>query len=98
MRVAIVNDSGVAREALRRIIASSSRCRVAWLAASGEEAVEQCRRDTPDVVLMDLLMPGIDGAEATRRIMQASPCAVLVVTATVTGNFALVCQALGHGA
>src|SRR4029077_8849442 len=47
---------------------------------------------------MDLVMPVMNGAEATRRIMQSSPCAVLVVTSTVAGNFGLVCEALGHGA
>ena len=57
-----------------------------------------CAQDTPDVILMDLVMPVMNGAEATRQIMQSSPCAVLVVTSTVAGNFALVCEALGHGA
>ena len=47
---------------------------------------------------MDLVMPGISGAEATRQIMQRSPCPILVVTATVAGNYALVCEALSHGA
>jgi two-component system, chemotaxis family, response regulator WspF len=47
---------------------------------------------------MDLVMPVMNGAEATRQIMQRSPCPVLVVTATVSGNYALVCEALGHGA
>jgi two-component system response regulator WspF len=47
---------------------------------------------------MDLFMPGIDGVEATRRIMSESPCAILVVTATVSGNLREVYQAMGHGA
>ena len=50
------------------------------------------------MVLMDLLMPGMNGAEATRQIMQRSPCPILVVTATVAGNYALVCEALSYGA
>ncbi len=98
MRVAIVNDLRIATEALRRVVASDPRHTIAWTAVDGAEAVAKCRQDAPDVVLMDLVMPVMNGAEATRQIMQASPCAVLVVTATVVGNFGLVCEALGHGA
>jgi two-component system response regulator WspF len=47
---------------------------------------------------MDLVMPGMNGAEATREIMRRSPCPILVVTATVAGNYSLVCEALSHGA
>ena len=47
---------------------------------------------------MDLVMPVMNGAEATRQIMRETPCAILVVTATVSGNFSLVCDALGYGA
>jgi chemotaxis response regulator CheB len=98
MRVAIVNDSALATEALRRVVAGDPRHSVAWAARDGDEAVRHCAADRPDVVLMDLLMPVLNGAEATRLIMQRSPCAVLVVTSTVAGNFDLVCQALSHGA
>lgn len=98
MRVAIVNDQQVAAEALRRIVLSDNRHQVAWTAADGREAVLRCQRDLPDVVLMDLVMPVMNGAEATREIMRSAPCPVLVVTATVAGNYALVCEALGHGA
>jgi two-component system, chemotaxis family, response regulator WspF len=98
VKVAIANDSGLAAEALRRIVASCSTHVIAWIARDGDEAVRRCTEDRPDVVLMDLIMPVLNGAEATRLIMQRSPCAVLVVTSTVAGNFDLVCQALSHGA
>jgi len=98
MRIAIVNDLRIATEALRRVVCSQPDHSVAWTAASGEQAVRQCEEDPPDVVLMDLLMPGMNGAEATRRIMRRCPCPILVVTATVAGNYALVCEALSHGA
>ena len=49
-------------------------------------------------LLMDLIMPVMDGVEATRRIMQQSPCPILVVTATVSGNCNKVFESLGHGA
>ncbi len=98
MRVAIVNDLPIAVEILKRTLALAPEHSVAWVALDGRQAVERCREDTPDVVLMDLIMPVMDGVEATRRIMRESPCAILVVTATVEGNAALVFEAMGHGA
>ena len=98
MRVGIVNDQRLATEALRRVVSSDPNLEIAWTAVDGRDAVDKCARDLPDAVLMDLVMPVMNGAEATREIMSQSPCAVLVVTATVSGNYALVCEALGHGA
>lgn len=98
MRIAIVNDLALAREALRRLIQSRPGYSVAWIAEDGAEAVNRARQDRPDVILMDLIMPGMDGVEATRSIMAASPCPILVVTSTVAGNYGLVLQAMGHGA
>lgn len=98
MRVGIVNDLPLAREALRRLVQSRPGYQVAWLAADGAEAIAAARRDPADVILMDLTMPGIDGVEATRRIMAEAPCPILVVTATVSGNTGKVFEAMGHGA
>ena len=55
-------------------------------------------RDRPDLILMDMIMPQIDGVEATRQIMLQSPCPILVVTSTVSGNISKVFEALGCGA
>ncbi|MEH6413499.1 chemotaxis response regulator protein-glutamate methylesterase [Pseudomonas sp. CGJS7] len=98
MRIAIVNDLALAVEALRRVIGQRRDHSIAWTAANGEEAVKRCAQDPPDLVLMDLLMPGIGGVEATRRIMAASPCPILIVTASVGGNAPLVFEAMGYGA
>lgn len=98
MRIGIVNDLSIATEALRRVLARRPDHRVVWAAASGAEAVACCARDTPDVVLMDLVMPGMNGVEATRRIMADSPCPILVVTVSVGAHAALVYEAMGHGA
>ena len=98
MRIGIVNDLRMAVEALRRVVASQPEHEVAWVAFDGAEAAERCRADTPDVVLMDLIMPNVDGVEATRRIMRDSPCAILVVTASVEQNSSLVFDAMGQGA
>ena len=98
MRIALVNDVRIALEALRRIVAAIPSTQVAWVAADGEQAVARCHEDTPDLILMDMIMPGMGGVEATRQIMESTPCPILVVTATVTGNAACVYEALGHGA
>jgi two-component system response regulator WspF len=97
MRVAIVNDMALAREVLRRLVLSVPGYEIAWLAADGAEAVRHAGEDRPDVILMDLIMPGMDGAEATRQIMARSPCPILLVTADVTANYPRVYEAMGHG-
>src|SRR5258708_39356680 len=98
MRIGIVNDSPVAAELLRRLIRKSRKHQIVWIARDGTEAVKLCERDLPELVLMDLIMPYMDGAEATRRIMSRTPCPILIVTATVGGNAAKVFEALGAGA
>ena len=98
MRIAIVNDSPMALEVMRRIVDTSGTHQVSWLARNGAEAVEKCARDRPDLILMDLIMPEMDGVDATRRIMAATPCAILIVTATVHARAPKVFEALGAGA
>jgi two-component system response regulator WspF len=98
MRIGIANDTTLAREALRRVVLSSPGHEVIWMAGDGAEAIARARSDPPDLILMDLIMPGVDGVEATRRIMGESPCAILVVTATVSGHLDQVYQAMGYGA
>jgi len=98
MNIAIVNDSALATEAIRRVIAVDPRHRVLWTARDGKEAVQQCAAAAPDLVLMDMIMPNVDGVEATRQIMRAHPCPILVVTASVQGNCGRVFEAMGAGA
>ena len=98
MRIAIVNDSLMAVEAMRRVLSETGEHRVAWIARDGAEAVELCAKDRPDLILMDLIMPKVDGVEATRRIMSRSPCAIVVVTVNVGINASKVYEAMGAGA
>lgn len=98
MRIGIVNDMVMARETLRRVVLSLPEHSVAWMAEDGAEAIQLACKDPPGLILMDLLMPGLDGVEATRRIMHESPCAILVVTSTISGHLSKVYQAMGYGA
>ena len=98
MRIGIVNDSLIAREALRRAVASAATHQVAWLASDGAEAVLKAAADRPDLILMDLIMPGVDGVEATRQIMQHANVPILVVTSSVTVHQSRVYEAMSLGA
>jgi len=98
MKIAIVNDMPMAVEALRRAIAFEPAHQIIWVAGNGAEAVRLCAENTPDLILMDLIMPVMDGVEATRRIMAESPCAIVIVTVDRQQNVHRVFEAMGHGA
>lgn len=70
IRVLIVDDHRLFRLGLQRMLADAPSIKVVGEACSGEEAVQFCRDDRPDVVLMDIRMPGIGGLEALSRIMR----------------------------
>ncbi|MEP0890500.1 chemotaxis response regulator protein-glutamate methylesterase [Leptolyngbya sp. PL-A3] len=83
---------------MRRVLLTVAEHQVVWVAKNGIEAVTKCAQDTPDLILMDLIMPEMDGIEATRQIMQKTPCAILVVTVDVKQNAAKVFEAMSCGA
>src|SRR5581483_5003633 len=87
VRVLIADDHRLFAEALRAILSSDRRIDVIGLAASGNEAVEKTKELAPDVVLMDISMPGLDGVSATRVIREEQPEVNVVM---VTGSDA--CQ------
>jgi len=97
MRIAIVNDVPMIAEGLKRVLEPTDYV-IAWIAYDGEQAVNFARTDTPDVILMDLKMPVMDGVDATKLIMEQSPCAILLVTASVDEYIADVFKAMSYGA
>ncbi|MFK0377081.1 chemotaxis response regulator protein-glutamate methylesterase [Pandoraea sp. NPDC090278] len=98
MKIGIVNDSVIAVEALRRTLAQRPGLEVAWVAHDGAQAVQMCAPVPPDLVLMDLVMPVMDGVAATREIMRRTPCPILIVTSDVGHHASLVYDAMGAGA
>lgn len=96
MKIAIVNDTRLIAEALRRHVMQEHE--VIWVAYSGMQALQFCTANRPDLILMDLVMPEMDGVETTRLIMQSAPCAILLVTASPEHQTSLIFRALGAGA
>ena len=80
VRVLIVDDSAVTREVLTALLNSDPEIRVIGQASTGLEAVEMTASLRPDLVMMDLMMPGMDGMDATRRIMARHPTPVLFLS------------------
>lgn len=97
IRVALIDDDALIREGLRMIIDQASDLEVIATAGNGEEAVRVAREQRPDVMLMDVRMPVLDGIEATRRIT-ASERAPRVIILTTFELDEYVFEALRAGA
>jgi DNA-binding NarL/FixJ family response regulator len=95
--ILIVEDQRIVREGLRAVLEDESEIAIVGEAANGQEAIDLFARLRPDVVLMDLQMPLVDGPEATRRIRELAPDAhILVLTTYATDEF--IFKALRAGA
>ena len=83
IQVLIVEDSAVVRTLLEYIVGRDSRLEVLAAVESAEDALSILERRSPDVVAMDIRLPGIDGLEATWRIMSQNPIPIVLITASV---------------
>ena len=87
IRVLIADDHAIVRKGIRALLATEPDIEVVGEAASGQEAIVETQRLRPDVVLMDLLMPELDGIDAIRRINQRQPeTRILVLTSFVSNG------------
>jgi DNA-binding NarL/FixJ family response regulator len=97
IRVIVADDHPIIRQGLERLLATAGDLELVGMAADGAEAVDLARERKPDIVLMDLSMAGMDGVEATRRIV-ASDDQVRIVVLTSFGDDQRISDALNAGA
>ena len=97
VRILAVDDHALLRKGLAAVINAEPDMKLVAEAANGEDAIEKFRAHRPDVVLMDLQMPGLDGIEATVRILSEFPNARIIALTTYKGD-AQVLRALRAGA
>jgi DNA-binding NarL/FixJ family response regulator len=97
LRVILADDQALFREGLRTLLSRAEGIRVVAEAKDGHEAVAQCRQHEPDVVLMDLRMPGLDGVAATAAVRKLRPAPQVLVLTTFDHD-AEVFRALTAGA
>jgi DNA-binding NarL/FixJ family response regulator len=96
VRVLLVDDQELVRRGLRMVLEEEPDLQVVGEAADGDQAVHATATLQPDVVVMDVRMPGTDGVEATRQIAAAGPARVLILTTFDLDEYAF--SALRHGA
>jgi two-component system chemotaxis response regulator CheB len=80
IKVLIVDDSKVIQEFLNHLLSSDPEIRVVGIASSGNEAIQIAREEKPDLITMDIHMPGMNGYEATRKLMETVPTPIVIVS------------------
>ncbi len=86
IRVLIVDDHAIVRRGIQALLAEFEDIEVVGEAGDGQEALAQAQALNPDVVLMDLVMPGVDGIEATRQITEYNPGSRILVLTSFAGD------------
>ncbi|NRB39035.1 MAG: chemotaxis-specific protein-glutamate methyltransferase CheB [Pseudomonadales bacterium] len=98
IRILIVDDSGFMRLALKKMLEKSPQCEIVAQASTAAEAVKMAAQLRPDIITMDIEMPGGSGVDATKKIMQQSPCNIIMVSSLTSQGAKATFDALKHGA
>lgn len=98
IRVLVADDSAFMRKLVQEILLTSGRIEIVGTARNGEDAVEKTKRLKPDVVTMDIEMPGINGIAALKKIMRESPVPIVMLSSTTTEGAENTFLAMQNGA
>jgi len=79
IRLLVADDHAIMRDGIRALVGLHEDIEIVGEAATGQEAIAKAQELMPDVIIMDIAMPGLDGLEATRRILKANPKAKVLV-------------------
>ncbi|WP_138206795.1 response regulator transcription factor [Haloimpatiens lingqiaonensis] len=97
MRIIIVDDDGLIRDSLKLILDIEEDIQVIGTASNGREAIELCRKKNPDIVLMDVRMPTLDGVLATKEVKSENPNIKVIILTTFKDD-EYIAEAIKNGA
>jgi chemotaxis response regulator CheB len=98
IRIVVVDDSLTIRAMIETLLERDRRVEVIGIARNGEEAIAMIRADKPDVVTLDIAMPGKDGMMILDEIMDMEPCPVIMLSSLMREGAPIVAEAMGRGA
>ncbi|HUD93760.1 response regulator [Sphingobium sp.] len=98
VRLVVVDDSLTIRAMIETLLEKDRRVEVVGIASNGEEAIEMVRLEKPDVVTLDIAMPGRDGLAVLDEIMDMDPCPVIMLSSLMREGAPIVAEAMDRGA
>ncbi|WP_254913781.1 response regulator [Sphingobium sp. Z007] len=98
VRIVVVDDSLTIRAMIETLLERDRRIEVVGIACNGEEAIDMIRLEKPDVVTLDIAMPGKDGLAILDEIMDMEPCPVIMLSSLMRDGAPIVAEAMDRGA
>ena len=98
VRIVVVDDSLTIRAMIETLLERDRRIEVVGIARNGEEAIDMIRLEKPDVVTLDIAMPGKDGLAILDEIMDMEPCPVIMLSSLMRDGAPIVAEAMDRGA